>query len=397
MKKKSPQKLIRLISKFFFLLILTGAINAQTSFKAGDEVLLENLSILKNKRIALITNKSAILPTGMHIIDALIAKGINVKKIFTPEHGFSNNDTLHGLTVISIYDNNKTFTYDQVNDIDLLIFDIQDLSVRYYTYVSTLYITMKSACELNIPFILCDRPMIGNQDYVSGYMLDSNFSSFVGLIPTPSIYGMTIGELGTYLKFRIGKDFNFTVLKMEGYSRSTDYEGLYSKWIDLSPSITSVESGRIYPALVYLEGTNISEGRGTDMPFRVFGAPFCNSDEIIKKLEQYNFAGVNFLPVEFTPQNNASKFNNKLCKGVRIDVSDIKQFEPMELSVAILITLKELYPEFKWRDNNWIDKLTGNDTLRKMINEGKSYMEIINSYQEDINSFKKIRNKYLLY
>ncbi|HPS65646.1 MAG TPA: DUF1343 domain-containing protein [Ignavibacteria bacterium] len=411
MKKKNPRRLIRLINNFSILLVLflLNVSFAQNKFKAGDEVLLENLNLLKGKRIALITNKSAVLASGGHITGVLISNGINIQKIFTPEHGFSGNDiasaTEQNIKIISLYDNAKTFTAEQVNDIDVLIFDIQDLGVRYYTYVSTLYLTMKSACDLNKKFILCDRPALGNPDYVSGYMLDEKFSSFVGLIPVPSIYGMTIGELGNYLKNKIieenGKDFDFEVMKMEGYTRSADYKNLYSNWVDLSPSITSVESGRIYPALVYLEGTNISEGRGTDMPFRVFGAPFCSGDEIVKKLEQYNLSGVKFSSVEYTPQQNnlsaAPKFNNEICRGVKIEIVNLKDFKPMELSVAILMTLKELYPEFKWNKGNFIDKLAGSDKLRTMIDAGKSYEEIIESYREDVTSFQKVREKYLLY
>ena len=411
MKKRNLHFLIHHISKLLtvLFLVVSDIASAQNSFKAGDEVLLDSLNLLKGKRIALITNKSAILPGGTHISDELLTRGIDVRKIFSPEHGFEVNNkdisTINNVEVISIYDKNKTFTSEQIKDIDAIIFDIQDLGVRYYTYVSTLYLTMKSACENGMPFILCDRPAIGNPDYVSGYMLDEKYSSFVRLIPVTSIYGMTIGELGNFLYNKItescGNKFDFRVMKMQWYNRSSDYKNLYSKWVDLSPNITSIESGRIYPALVYLEGTNISEGRGTDMPFRIFGAPFCKSEEIISQLEKYEFKSVKFSAAKFTPHKNdlsaMPKFCDEQCEGVKIEIRDLNEFKPMEISVAILLTLKKLYPEFQWTGKNFIDKLVGKDTLRNMIDEGKSFDDIINSYKDDVDSFNKIRKQFLFY
>lgn len=408
MKKKNLLGLTRVLNKLFLVICLISVSQAfsQEKFKSGDEVLLENVDFLLGKNVALITNKSALLPNGTHIIDALLDKGVKIIKIFTPEHGFTIDDlykeTKYNIEVISLYNEKKTFSANDIQDVDILIFDIQDLGVRCYTYVSTLYLTMKSASEYNIPYILCDRASIANLNYVSGYNLYNKFKSFVGMVPVPLIYGMTIGELGNLIRNSDEiKNLNFQIMKLEGYNRETDYRNLYKQWIDLSPSITSLESGRIYPALVFLEGTNISEGRGTNIPFQIFGAPFCKSEDIIDRLGNYNFKSVKFSSLKFKPERlNLSvppKYCDEECNGVEIDILDEQDFKPMELSIAILVTLKELYPEFKWNNGFIIDKLAGTDVLRTMIDNGKSYQEIVNSYLKDVEDFKKEREKFLVY
>lgn len=398
----------KVILFLIFSLFLHGGISYCQNFKTGNEVLLDSVYLLQKKNVGVITNSTGITSTGKHLISELLQKDITVKRIFTPEHGFYIDDgyseSYSDIEIISLYGNNTKISVKYLRDIDVLIYDVQDLGVRFYTYTSTLYLTMKDAAKSGIEYIICDRPSVSDLNYTGGYFLDNNYSSFIGLIPVPVVYGMTAGELGLYLKQYFSPDLgslNLSVMKMPGYTRQTDYEKLQMKWINPSPNIRTLQAARLYPALCFLEGTNISEGRGTGNPFTMFGAPFCNSDDIISELKTYNFEGIGFEPCEFYPECTAAysepKFINEKCYGVRISLKDYSKYSPMKLSLAILLTLKKLYPEFKWTKNNFIDKLAGTDRLRKNINDGFSVEEIIKDWEEEIKSFNFEREKILLY
>lgn len=408
MRKNSFIKLPFIFIFVNLLLFKSSFLFGQDIFKSGGEVLLDSIHLLRGKRVALITNQSGILPNGKHLIDALVDKRINVVRIFTPEHGFFADEgydkKYRGIEVISLYNINKNIKDEDLQDVDILIYDIQDLGVRFYTYTSTLYLTMKDAFRNNIDFIICDRPAMHNLNYVSGFVLEERFSSFVGLIPTPICYGMTTGELGSYLKSIIdsySKTLNLKVMKMQGYNRNVDYENLSFKWVNPSPNIRNLESARLYPALCFLEGTNFSEGRGTEIPFTLFGSPFCNNEVIVNELYKYNLPGLDFEKVEFTPLKSNQAYNpkycNEKCYGVKIILRDFFQYKPMETAVAILITLKKFEKNFKWTNNNFIDKLAGTDRLRKMIDNGESYDKIINYWSNDVEKFKNQIDKFLFY
>lgn len=396
-----------LIALFCFSNSKTTESKGTEIFQLGNEVLLgERLELLKNKNVAVITNKTGVLSSGKLLFEALINKGVNVKKIFTPEHGFESDDNYKNtgidLPVISLYGKNKSIVDADLEDVDVLIFDIQEVGVRYYTYTSTLLLTMQDASRNGKKFIICDRPSISNPDYYDGFMLNQHFSSFVGMIPTPIMYGMTIGELGSYLRGTINsKDFDFEVIKMKNYSRSTKYEDLNLQWVNPSPNIVSLESARLYPSLCFIEGTNISEGRGTDTPFKQFGAPFCNAEELTFVLNSFHLEGVKFKATKFTPYKKISSYDPKFmemeCNGVEIEITDYYKYRPVEVSIAVLYALKASTKEFKWIENNYIDKLAGTSKLRTMLNESKSFKDIIDSYNNELETYKLQRAKYLLY
>jgi len=408
--------LYRRILKYFsliFLILLTYSDSQDktneydSGFKLGSEVLLnEKIGLLKDKRVAVITNKTGILSNGKYLFEALVNKGVNVVKIFTPEHGFESDDSYINsginIPVVSLYGKSKSIDDSDLSDIDVLIFDIQELGVRYYTYTSTLYLTMKDAGRNGKKFIICDRPSIANPEYYDGFMLSPNFTSFVGMIPTPIMFGMTIGELGGYLKSIIGNDdFDFEVIKMKNYNRKTNYEELNLPWVNPSPNITSLESARSYPALCFMEGTNISEGRGTDTPFQLFGAPFCNGEELTFVLKSFHLEGVDFKATKFTPYKKISSYEPKFmdveCNGVSITVTDFNKFKPVEVAIAVLYALKASTKNFKWIEKNYIDKLSGTSKLRTMLDEAKSFKEIIDAYSGELDNFKLQREKFLLY
>ena len=378
-------------------------------FKPGDEVLLSSgIDEIKNKRVALLTNQTGILSNGTHIIDAMVEKGINVVKIFSPEHGirgdenYSDEDEKTGIPVVSLYgDKNKPSNSD-LSDVDILVYDIQDAGARFYTYTSTLNYAIQAASENNVKMIVCDRPIIINPAYVDGFMLEGGYKSFVGSIPTPVCYGMTCGELAGFLSssnYPGGSPVK--VIKMENYTHSTDYNSLNLKWVKPSPSMYTSATAVCYPAECFLEGTNVSEGRGTEKPFEYFGAPWLNSQAAADELNSYNLPGVKFEQITFTPSEKISsyppKFFNTECNGVYLNVTDKNKFEAVKTGVAILAALHKLAPEFKFNKDNFIDKLAGTDKLRKMINAGNDYNSIISLWEDDLNSFKQQREKYLLY
>ena len=378
------------------------------NFETGNTVLVkEHINTIKGKQVGIITNRTGVDKNGKHIIDLLVEAGIDVAKIYTPEHGFSADDsyTSSGVTipVISLYGNKYSFSKSDVEDVDVIVFDIQELGARFYTYTSTLFLTMQDAKKYGKEYIVCDRPSVANINSAEGFSLNEDFSSFVGKIPTPVITGLTIGELANYLDGEYINNDKFNVIKMNGYDRNTKYETVMSEWINPSPSITSVESARIYPALCFLEGTNISEGRGTDTPFQVFGAPFIDNDVLLENLNVYGLEGVSFEKIEFIPNQSllpsytAMKYAGKKCSGLKITVTDVFKFKPFRTSVAILKALSSITPEFKWTQKNFIDKLAGTDKLRKMINSGNSLDEIIEASFIDASSFMKTTRQYILY
>jgi len=380
-----------------------------SDFKLGNEVLLgTKLDELKNKNVALVTNQTGILPDGTHIIDALVSKGINVVKIFTPEHGirgdenYSNKDEKTGIPIVSIYGANVKPTAGDLSDVDIIIYDIQDVGARFYTYTSTLYYVLESAIENNKQLIVCDRPVIINPKYVDGFMLEDGFESFVGKIQTPICYGMTCGELAEYLK----DDINFKsdvleVVMMKNYTRSTDYESLKLKWVKPSPNMFFPSTAVVYPGTCFIEGTNVSEGRGTEKPFEYIGAPWCNGNKLAAELNSYGLQGVMFESISFTPLEKISsyppKFFGKKCTGVYINVTDKNKFEAVKTGVAVLISLRKLFPQFEFRKDNYIDKLAGTDKLRQNITNGVDYNTIIKSWREDLEQFNNLRSQYLIY
>lgn len=378
------------------------------NFRLGNEVLLDKAAEFKDKRIAVLTNQTGILPDGTHIIDALVSRGVNVVKIFSPEHGirgdenYSDTDEKTGIPIVSLYNGKVKPSGGDLADVDVIIYDIQDVGARFYTYTSTLYYAIEAAAENGSQIWVCDRPMITNAAYTSGFMLEAGYESFVGKIPAPQAYGMTCGELASYLNTEVfGNSSKLEVIMMDGYERKTDYNSLDLRWVKPSPSMFYPSTAVCYLANCLLEGTNVSEGRGTDKPFEYFGAPWVNAQLIADDLNSQNFEGVKFEPATFTPTEKISayppKFFNKECSGVYMNVTDKNKFNAVKCGVAILIALNKNCPEFKFNKDNFIDKLAGTDKLRKMIIAGKTADEIESEWIEGLKDYDAVRSKYLLY
>ena len=345
---------------------------------------------LNDKKIAIIANNTSVIKTSKgstHIIDTLIAKGLSINKIFSPEHGFLGdkddgekfeNDFYNNIEIISLYGGNRRLKDEDIEDIDIIIFDIQDVGVRFYTYLSTLHYAMESAARKNKKFIIMDRAN-PNSFYIDGPVLDLKNSSFIGLHPVPIVYGMTIGEYGLMINGEGWLENNLKVdlevIKLKNYNHKLKYEPP----IRPSPNLPNIQSIYLYPSLAFLEKTEVSVGRGTTIQFQIYGHPDFKGD------------------FSFTPQPNFGSQYPKL-KGVLSYGEDLRNYK-----TSNMIELKWLINSFTQINdkNNFFrsdfDKLSGTSNLKKQIIEGLSESEIRDSWKEGLEKFKKIRKKYLLY
>ena len=394
----------------------TSTLTNNHHVKTGLDVLMEkHLDILNGKRIVLVTNQSGLDMFGESNVSRLLAvDSINLVKIFTPEHGFTGNipageyvnyDSIISKLppIISLYGNTKKPTLEMFDNIDLIIYDIQDVGVRFYTYISTLGLIMETAGEANIPLLILDRPIpIGGK--IDGPILNEEFKSFIGMYPIPIQYGMTVGELAKMIvgEKMISPISELNVIPMENYNRNLFYDETNLPWIKPSPNIPDLETAITYPGLCIIEATNVSEGRGTYSPFKQIGAPWINSDSLIVLLNKQNLQGVKFNPIEFTPQSIPSmskypKFENNKCNGVYIHIIDRDNFNSILTGVTVLWSINNLYYDSFLVNKDSMGRLWGSDILYLQLQEGKTPVEIMNSFQSEIINFKQIRGKYLLY
>ena len=349
--------------------------------QTGLDVLInEKLEIIKGKKVGLVTNHTGVDRSGKPNYEILMQlSDVDLKAIFAPEHGFFGNvsrgqkvDDLKQdcLPVIySLYGKTDKPTPDMFEGLDVIIYDIQDIGARFYTYISTLGLVMEAAAEADIPVIVLDRPNPLNGITIEGPVLDINYKSFVGMYPIPIRYLLTIGELA---KMIIGEKWiehvpKLTVIEMAGWERTMYYDDTGLSWISPSPNIPDLETAILYPGMCLFEGTNVSEGRGTNYPFQYIGAPWIDSSKIIKAIEGKHIPGVVFEPISFIPisipgKSLKPKFENEKCYGIKIILIEKKIYKSVDTAAQLLITIQELYPEkFQW--NDFIYKLWGNGMI----------------------------------
>jgi len=401
------------------LIFLLSLNSGQSKVRSGnDKLIKENFYLIEGKNIGIIANHTSILENGEHLIDYLFkTKKVNIVAAFGPEHGFrgdapagekieSSIDEKTGIKVYSLYGKTNKPTPEMLAGIDILIYDIQDVGARFYTYISTLYLCLESAAENNIQFIVCDRPNPIGGEKVDGPILKDEFKSFVGIAPLPVQHGMTIGELALYFNDLIEKEKNvradLIVLQLENWKRNQLFDETELEWIKPSPNIVSLETALVYPGTCLFEATNASEGRGTDSPFLQIGSPFINSDEFINELKKLDFNSVEIQPIQFTPVDIPGmsinpKFENEICNGILIKVKNPEKFYPVQFGLALVSTLKKLYPDEFIINSKRMNLLIGDDKITDLLNSGIDYQTMVNLYQNELNQFKQIRNKYLLY
>ena len=293
-----------------------------------------------------------------------------------------------------------------LTDVDIILFDVQDVGARFYTYISSMFYILQAAAENNIKVIILDRPNPIGGVVVDGPVLIDKYKSFFGIAPIPILHGMTIGELAMLFAkenyININSILDLIVVKMNGWERNIYWDDLNLTWLPTSPNIPTFETALVYPGTCLFEGTNISEGRGTENPFLTIGAPFINPDKLISELQIEISNGIECSPVKFVPKEILGKavkpkFEGEKCYGINIKVADKTKFGAIDFGLKLVYTLHKLYPsEFEFRQNHF-DLLTGTNKIRLSIEKGDSPDNIKKLWQEDLNNFKKIRNKYLLY
>jgi uncharacterized protein YbbC (DUF1343 family) len=398
----------------FFLYSIAN--NAQI-INGADLLFSENLNLINGKNVGVVCNHTSLLSDGTHLVDALLnQKDIKIDAIFTPEHGFKGaakageaveykNNFYKGVPIISLYGKDKKPSAEVLKDIDVLIFDIQDVGARFYTYISTLYYILETAGKNNKTVIILDRPNPIGGTYVDGPVLDEKYKSFVGIAPIPITHGMTIGELANYFigeKLVSGlKSNSLKIIKCKNWHREIPKE-FYQKWIAPSPNINFFETAFVYPGACLLEGTNISEGRGTEFPFLQIGTPFLNSEKIIDKLNLLKVDGVELQAVTFIPKDIESmatnpKFKDYSCNGIKLKITDPYKFEPVKYGVKLLYVLIKLYGnKIKFTDESF-DRLAGQSILREQLLNKVEPEKIFASWQKELTKFEKKRNHYLIY
>ena len=387
-------------SSLFILLFLMSWIpaNAQIAFVPKSEYVSaamqmdDYLSFLNGKHVGVVANQTSIIGTT-HLVDSLIARGIEIKKIFTPEHGFrgaadagakvnSGKDEKTGITIASLYGKTKKPTPEMLQGIDIVLFDLQDVGVRFYTYISTLTYVMEACAENNIPVIVLDRPN-PNGFYIDGPVLKSENQSFVGMHQVPVVYGMTIGEYGKMVNgegwLKNGVRCNLTVIPINNYNR----DAIYELPVKPSPNLPNWEAVYLYPTLCFFEGSIVSVGRGTDTPFQIFGHP--------------NMRG----EYSFTPQSKsgASKplLEGQRCRGENlVDYAHGYAYNDNQLQLDWIINAYNQLSD-KGFFTNYFRLLSGDKQMQKDIENGLSADEIRAKWKHEIDDFKEIRNKYLIY
>ncbi|MEO7309369.1 MAG: DUF1343 domain-containing protein [Chitinophagaceae bacterium] len=405
--------------------IVKGETRGTLKVLPGAHQVQEYLPLIKGKRVAIFANQTSAID-GVHLVDTLMKLGVDIKKIFSPEHGFrgdadagehvsSSVDAATGIPIISLYGDHKKATITDLADVDVLIFDLQDVGLRYYTYINNVQECMESAIAANKPMIILDRPN-PNGFFVDGPVLEDGFQSGVGKQQVPIVYGMTMAEYASYLygekllnktmyqytdgspavKMLLGmyQPLKLTIVKCKNY----DHNSFYAPPIKPSPNLPNMQSVLLYSSICFFEGTEVSLGRGTDKPFQIYGAPSFPDSLLFR-----------FKPVS-TPGAKNPPLQNRLCHGYDLSNTpiDITKKENRQINLSYLLHAYELYPDkdsffLRPKKGNpstsdyFFNKLAGNDQLMWQVMNGKSEAEIRKSWEPGMTAFKKVRKKYLLY
>ena len=372
----------------------------------------EQLGLVEGRSIGLITNQTGIDPQFRSNL-TLFAEHptVQLTAIFSPEHGISGSaqaavhlsstvDKGRQIPIYSLYGKTREPTREMLDGIDALVYDIQDVGSRFYTYISTLLRSMRAAAANRVEFIVLDRPNPIRGDRVEGNLLQPAFQSFVGETAIPIRHGMTVGELAQFCHAELGyASTQLDIVPMHGWRRGMWYDQTGLPWVPPSPNMPTVETATLYPGTCLIEGTNLSEGRGTTKPFEWVGAPWVNSDSWADTLNNLNLTGACFRPIHFTP--TFSKYAGQECHGVQVHVTDRDQFKPVEVALYLIATSQRDYPsQFEFLKNKrryFFDLLAGTDELRSRFMKREAPTEIVQSWEAEVTQFTEHCRPYLLY
>lgn len=373
---------------------------------------------LKGARVGLLVHPASVNHKLMHAVDIVLKSArCEIKAIFGPQHGIRGEtqdnmiewkgfrDRKTGIPVYSLYSNTRKPDHSMLRNIDVFIIDLQDVGSRYYTFIWTMDLCMEACNELGKSVVVLDRPNPLGGCITEGPVLDRAYSSFLGLKPLPVRHGMTIGEIGIYLKNEFYESLEFNVIMMGDWIRKMWFDETDLPWVMPSPNMPTLDTAIVYPGMCLLEGTNISEGRGTTRPFEIFGAPFIDPEQLVKELELLQLPGVAFRPIYFQP--TFQKHAERICGGAQIHVTDRDKFKPFKTGVAIIKTAYKMYPrKFKWKKPPYeyerkqmpIDILAGSERIRRNIEKGASLDSMELWWKEQAAEFnRRMRRRYLLY
>lgn len=368
-----------------------------------DEYEAMNSELFAGKRVGLITNQTGVDSEGRRTMDIISHPGeMKLVAIFSPEHGIDGRADAHvadstdertGLSILSLYTETRRPTDEMLNGIDVLIFDIQDAGVRFYTYITTMAYCMEAAAKHHITFVVFDRPDPLGGEVIEGPMLDADRTSFTGYFPMPVRYGMTIGELAKMFNAenKIGADLK--VFPMRNWRRSDAYDQTGLKWIPPSPNLRTLNAAFLYPGIEILQAGGVSVGRGTAAPFEILGAPWIHGAQFAVALERRKIPGVSFSPTQFTPTEGIYK--GQACRGVRIAITNRDALRSMRMGLEIADALHRMYPGDFHLDK--VIELLGSQATIDRLERGDSPADIVAGWSADIEKFRAMREKYLLY
>ncbi len=411
---KWPNKIILFVTALSIFKVFCRAPRANVM--TGLDVLnAENFSRLDGKNVGLVVNAASISSRRIHAVDLFFqVRYVTLAAIFTPEHGFrgqaeagesvaDDHDKKTGCPVYSLYGKTKKPAAEMLRGLDVLIYDIQDVGVRFYTYISTMALCMEAAAENGIEFWVLDRPNPLGGHIVEGPVLKSQHRSFVGLFPIPIRYGLTVGELAQMVNgqhwLKNGVQADLTVVKMHHWQRHFFFDDTGLPWVKPSPNIVHPGTVLLYPGMALLEATNVSEGRGTETPFEVFGAPWLTGASLpANRWTAY----VDAEYVEFTPKPIAAmatrpKYKNQRCFGYRLSVTQPDRFKSVVFGIFLLDFLRKNHGENIRLDQNWLNKLSGDDSLFHALTGRRSIEKIVELWQREQENYLQMREKYLLY
>jgi uncharacterized protein YbbC (DUF1343 family) len=382
-----------------------------TEVTPGIERFLADVpAAVRGKRIGLITNHTGVDAAGNSIIDRLRASPhVTLVALYSPEHGIrgtaadgvkiaSSTDARTGLPIHSLYGATRTPTASMLANVDALLFDMQDVGVRAYTYISTMALAMRAAKKKGIPFVVLDRPNPIGGHIVEGAILDTAFASFTGIYPITLRHGMTIGELARMFNDRFGIGVDLIVMPLGGWRRGMWFDETGLPWIRPSPNIRRLETAIHYPGTVFVEATNLSEGRGSDLPLEQAGAPWLDAAAMADSMNAMQLPGVRFERTQFTPARSAAKYPGRRVNAVRFVVTNREAYRPVATALRFIDLVRRTHPtRFRWTERGaGFDRLAGTSRLRRAI-EGNTLADVLAEWDREARDFAITRGKYLLY
>lgn len=384
----------------------------------ADRLLTDAPEVIRNKRIGVLTNHTGRLFDGRHLVDAIVDSGIApLSALFGPEHGITGstpdgevvehaNHSQYNIPIYSLYGSSHKPTKEMLDSVDVVVCDIQDIGARFYTFISTIALALEATAEKGIPFIVLDRPNPIRGLICEGPVREQSLKSFVAWMPMPITHGLTIGELAQLWNgegwLANGVRARLEVVPMKGWRREMWFDQTGLQWIPPSPNMQRLSTATLYPGLCLIEGTSVSEGRGTSSPFELIGAPWVDPKKVLAELSSFETTGVAFSEEEFMPKKipgiaSEPKYENIVCQGIRISITDRNQILPVKLGIEIIAAFKRAHPKETGLLDRQFDVLTGSLSVRKKLEANVHPAEICSMWKPDLERFCRIREKYFLY